>query len=54
VATLTIYCETDDEAQARADKTLAASDHMGVEVWIGGRRLYRARKCDSSRGGGAS
>jgi hypothetical protein len=54
MATLTIYCKTDNEAQARADKILAASDHMSVEVWIGGRRLYCVRKSNSSRGDGAS
>jgi hypothetical protein len=43
-ATLTINCRTDKEALSRADNMLAASDHVGVEVWIGGRRLYRSRK----------
>ena len=45
-ATLTVYCKTDNEAQVRADQMLAISDHVGVEVWIGGRRLYRVRKSD--------
>lgn len=44
VATLTIRCRTDDEAQSRADKMLAVSDHAGVEIWIRGRSLYRSRK----------
>ena len=43
-ATLTIRCGTDYEAQSRADKMLAVSDHAGVEIWIRGRRLYRSRK----------
>jgi hypothetical protein len=43
-ATLTINCRTDKEALSRADNMLATSDHVGVEVWIGGRRLYRSRK----------
>jgi hypothetical protein len=43
-ATLTIRCGTDNEAQSRADKILAVSDHAGVEIWIGGRSLYRSRK----------
>jgi hypothetical protein len=43
-ATLTVWRETLNEAQAYADKVLAASDHVGVEVWVGGRRLYRSRK----------
>jgi hypothetical protein len=43
-ATLTICCGTDNEAQSRADEMLAVSDHAGVEIWIGGRSLYRSRK----------
>ena len=43
-ATLTIRCGTDNEAQSRADNFLAVSDHVGVEIWIAGRRLYRSRK----------
>ena len=43
-ATLTIRCRTDDEAQSRADKMLAVSEHAGVEIWFGGRSLYRSRK----------
>jgi hypothetical protein len=43
-ATLTIRCGTDDEAQSLTGKMLAVSDHVGVEIWIGGRSLYRSRK----------
>ena len=43
-ATLTISSRTDSEAQACADKMLATSEHAGVEIWIGGRSLYRSRK----------
>ena len=43
-AALTIRCRTDDEAQSRADKMLAVSEYAGVEIWIGGRSLYRSRK----------
>jgi hypothetical protein len=49
-ATLTIRCGTDNEAQSRADEILAISDHAGVEIWIGGRSLYRSRNpCFHSR-----
>jgi len=43
-ATLTISSTTDGEAQSRADRMLASSDHAGVEIWAGGRTLYRSRK----------
>jgi hypothetical protein len=43
-ATVTIRCGTDHEAQFRADKMLAVSDHAGVEIWRGGRSLYRSKK----------
>ncbi|HUL07112.1 MAG TPA: hypothetical protein VLV76_12315 [Candidatus Acidoferrum sp.] len=43
-ATVTIRCRTEAEAQTRADNILAASNHAGVEIWIGGRSLYRSRK----------
>jgi len=43
-ATVTIRCWNDTEAQTRADKILAATDHTGVEIWFGGRSLYRSRK----------
>jgi hypothetical protein len=51
-AILTISCRTDNEARSRADKMLAASDHVGVEIWIGGRRLHRSRKAHYSGGRG--
>jgi hypothetical protein len=37
-------CETDEQVQARADRLLAGSDHAGIEVWDGGRHIYRADK----------
>jgi hypothetical protein len=40
---------TDGEARTRADRLLAACDHPGIEVWDGGRHVYRVRKTDSSR-----
>jgi len=42
--TLTIRCRTALEAQSSADKMLAVSDHAGVEIWFGGRSVYRSRK----------
>jgi hypothetical protein len=42
-AILTISC-MENEAQSRAESILTASDHVSVEVWTGGRRLYRSRK----------
>jgi hypothetical protein len=41
------YCDTDAEAQARADKLLAASGHSGIEVWDRLQVVYRARKTDA-------
>jgi len=35
---------TDGEAQTRADRLLAASNHPDIEVWDHGRHVYRARK----------
>jgi hypothetical protein len=35
---------TDDDAQTRADRLLAACDYPGIEVWDRGRHVYRARK----------
>jgi hypothetical protein len=46
-ATDVIYCDTDAQAQARADKLLAASDHPGIEVWERSQAVYRARKTDT-------
>jgi hypothetical protein len=42
-----IHCDTDAQAQARADKLLAASDHPGIEVWDRSQIVYRARKTDA-------
>jgi hypothetical protein len=39
-----IQCDTDGEAQTRADHLLAASDNPGIEVWDRDRTVYRARK----------
>ena len=39
-----IACETDTQAQARADRLLAAYDYRGIEVWDRDRKVYRARK----------
>ena len=43
-ATGLVDCETDDQVHARADRLLASSDHAGIEVWDGGRHVYRADK----------
>jgi hypothetical protein len=42
-----IYCDTDAQAQARADRLLAASDHPSIEVWDRIQVVYRARKTDA-------
>ena len=39
-----IDCDTDAQAQARADVMLAACGYPGIEVWDRDRRVYRARK----------
>jgi hypothetical protein len=39
-----IECETDSQAQTRADRLLAAYDYLSIEVWDRGRRVYRAQK----------
>ena len=39
-----IECETDRQAQTRADRLLAAGAYPGIEVWDRDRRVYRARK----------
>jgi hypothetical protein len=43
-ATLTISSTTDSEAQSRADRMLASSNHAAVEIWFGCRSVYRSRK----------
>jgi hypothetical protein len=48
-ATEVIHCDTDAQAQARADRLLAASDHAGIEVWDRSQVVYRARKTDTPR-----
>lgn len=42
-----IECETDSQAQARADRLLAACGYPSIEVWDRGRRVYCARKTDA-------
>ena len=39
-----IECETDGQAQIRADRLLAACGYPVIEVWDQSRRVYRARK----------
>jgi len=39
-----IECESDGQAQVRADRLLAACGYPGIEVWDHGRRVYWARK----------
>jgi hypothetical protein len=39
-----IECETDGQAQTRADRLLAACGYPSIEVWDRGRRVYYARK----------
>ena len=39
-----IECETDNQAQVRADRLLAACGYPGIEVWDRDRKVYRARK----------
>jgi hypothetical protein len=46
-ATEVIYCDTDVQARARADRLLAATGHPGIEVWDRSQVVYRARKTDS-------
>ena len=43
-----IDCDTDGETCIRADVLLAASSHIGVDVWDRGRQVYRARKSRSA------
>jgi len=42
-----IECETDSQAQARADRLLAACGYPGIEFWDRDRKVYRARKTDA-------
>jgi hypothetical protein len=42
-----IECETDRQAQTRADRLLAACGYPGIEVWDCDRRVYRARKTEA-------
>jgi hypothetical protein len=39
-----IECETDSQAQTRADRLLAAYGYLSIEVWDRDRRVYRAQK----------
>jgi hypothetical protein len=43
-ATGLVECESDEQVQVRADRLLASSGHAGIEVWAGGRNVYRADK----------
>jgi hypothetical protein len=45
-ATEVIHCDTDAQAQARADRLLAATDHSGIEVWDRSQVVYHVRKID--------
>jgi hypothetical protein len=42
-----IDSETDTQAQARADRLLAACGYPGIEVWDRDRKVYRVRKTDA-------
>jgi hypothetical protein len=42
-----IECETDSQAQKRADRLLAAFDYPTIEVWDGARRVYWRGKTDA-------
>lgn len=42
-----IESETDNQAQVRADRLLAACSYPTIEVWDRSRRVYRARKFDA-------
>jgi hypothetical protein len=48
-ATEVIHCATDAQAQARADRLLAATDHPGIEVWDRSQVVYRVLKTDAPR-----
>jgi hypothetical protein len=39
-----IQCETDSQAQIRANRLLAAYGYLSIEVWDRGRRVYRVQK----------
>jgi hypothetical protein len=39
-----IQCETDRQAQIRADRLLASYGYPSIEVWNHGRRVYCVRK----------
>jgi hypothetical protein len=41
-----IRCETDVQAQARADVLLIACGYAGIEVWDRSRAVYRVSKTD--------
>ena len=43
-----IDSETDAQAQARADRLLAACGYPGIEVWDRDRKVYRVRKTDAA------
>jgi hypothetical protein len=42
-----IACDTDSQAQARADILLIACGYAGIEVWDRSRVVYRVRKTDA-------
>jgi len=44
-----IECDTDRQAQTRADRLLAACSYPSIEVWDHGRRVYCARKSDAQQ-----
>jgi len=47
-ATDLIACDSDAQAQARADILLFASGYPAIEVWDRDRMIYPARKTDTS------
>ena len=49
VATDWIACDTDSEAEARADVLLSGSGYPGIEVWDRYRRVHRARRARLAR-----
>ena len=42
-----IACETDNQAQSRANRMLAAFGYSDIEVWACERKVYSVRKTDA-------
>jgi hypothetical protein len=46
-----IDCDSDEAAQARAERLLAGGDEAAIEVWDGSRQVYYAKRMQPRNAG---